>query len=387
VLINKARAHEKAGDHKRVASTRTRSCSGPIDGKLNELFKKEIEEVKGRVRAINEARKLAEAGRQVEAHELLKKFLDDADAWLLPWKIETVPPGARVKLDDGSERSTPLTLETTWTPGRQPAPRARRPRAVRAQGRAPGRPADRAVAHPRARLGRHAPRRGAAVAVGDDHVVVDRAAASRAVAQGPDRVGRQAQLAGRRRRAPVFLQGRAGSLLVVTEDGEVWIVNAADGAMEGPWASGSQPIAGPTAALDGVRVSSRTARPTSGPRASSPTRPGRGRAPPRRSKAATADKARARAWPCCAGARARRRRSPARGRRTRSRSARTLHAQHEALPERARQVITNVHRKGEWTYVAWEAPNVSIPHGRLWISDARACARSRPDVERGLTLG
>jgi hypothetical protein len=28
-----------------------------------------------------------------------------------------------------------------------------------------------------------------------------------------------------------------------------------------------------------------------------------------------------------------------------------------------------VRRQGEWSYLAWEAPNVRAPLGRLWISD------------------
>jgi tetratricopeptide (TPR) repeat protein len=380
VLINKARAHEKAGDHKRALDTYEKLLETDPSGKLKELFKKEIEEVKGRVRAIDEARKLAEAGRQVEAHDLLKKFLEDPDAWLLPWKIETVPPGARAKLADGSERSTPLTLESTWN---QVVPLRLELEGHETYELEVAHPADQRIA-----LSRVPERAWAArgrveappVAVGDDHVVVDRAG-------GIARLSRKGQIVweadlnslGGVARAPVFLPGRAGSLLVVTEDGEVWIVNAADGAMEGPWACGSQPIAGPTAALYGVRVTFKSGEtyewssrlkpdlvPAEGAALALLEGPDGGQGSSsglailrRRTNPATTFACPWAAYSVEIGA-----------------DLYTLST--KPFLNEPPKLITNVHRSGEWTYVAWEAPNVSIPHGRLWISDGKGLRAFSP---------
>jgi hypothetical protein len=37
-----------------------------------------------------------------------------------------------------------------------------------------------------------------------------------------------------------------------------------------------------------------------------------------------------------------------------------------------------VRRAGDWSYLAWEAPHSSIPHGRLWISDGKGLRSFQP---------
>ncbi len=381
VWINTARAHEKAGDHKRALEAYRKLLETDSTGKLRELFQKEIGEVEGRVLAIQDARTLSEAGRQVEAHARLVAVLDDPDAWQLPWKVVTVPAGARVKLADGSERATPFSLESTWNEvvclrleleGHEPFD-------VRVE-----HPADQSIALSRiperawsARGRVEAP----PVAVGDDHVVVDRGG-------GIARLSRKGQVAWEGRfnslggvaRSPVFLQGRAGHLLVVTEDGEVWIVNATDGTMEGPWTCGSQPIEGPTAALVGVRVKfkngetyewSSRLKPEPVTADDAALQPVDGGAEGgqgsnsglamlrRRTSAATA-------FPCPW--------APY----TVEIGADLFTLTTKPVLNEPAKVLTNVHRAGEWTYLAWEAPNVSIPHGRLWISDRKGLRAFTP---------
>src|SRR5690606_24438077 len=53
-------------------------------------------------------------------------------------------------------------------------------------------------------------------------------------------------------RAPVFLPKKPGSLMILTEDGEAWIVDARDGNLEGPYDMGSPPITGPIATQGAV---------------------------------------------------------------------------------------------------------------------------------------
>lgn len=363
VLINTARAHEEAGDHQRALDTYKALLATDPTGKLGSLFANEIGKVENRVRVIAEARTLAEAGRQVEAYALLKSALEDYDSWLLPWRVVTVPAGARTKLADGTERITPFTLESTWKQvvtfkleldGHEPF-------TVTSE-----HPEDQNISLSRiperawATIGRvEAP----PVAVGDDHVVVDRAGSIARLGRNGTRVW-EAQFSslGGVGRVPVFLPGRPGHLLVVTEDGEVWIVNAADGTRDGPWAAGSPPLDGPTPQLDQVVVRFKNGRTfawserlkpeeieSSTIEATEETRPSTNAGLAilrRRSSSVTS-------FPCPW--------APY----TVEITATLFTVKSTGSPER----VESLRRVGEWTYVAWESPNVAIPHGRLWISD------------------
>lgn len=372
VLINTARAHEKAGDHQRALDTYHQLVDTDPSGKLRELFAHEIGVVENRVRAIADARSLAEAGRHPEAYKRLQSALEDPDAWLLPWRVTTTPSGARAKLADGTERVTPFTLETTWNETVEFTLEldGHEPHKVRSE-----HPGDVAVS-----LSRNPERAWSTtgrveappVAVGDDHVVVDRSG-------GIARLSRSGAIAwethfsslGGVGRAPVFLPGRPGHLLVVTEDGEVWIVNATDGSKDGPWSAGSPPIEGPTCASDSAVVRFRNGKvyawterllPTEvDPTAiTAPADPNEGSNAGlavlrRRTSSATT-------FPC-------------------PWSPYTVEITDALFTVRSSvsgERSVNLRRAGEWTYVAWEAPNVAIPHGRLWISDEKGLRAFAP---------
>jgi len=363
VLINTARAHEEAGDHQRALDVYQALLATDPTGKLATLFAAEIGKVENRVRAIAEARTLAEAGRQVEAYALLKSALDDYDSWLLPWRVVTVPAGARTKLADGTQRITPFTLETTWKelvtftleldghephtvtslhPGDVNVSLSRIPeRAWGTVGRVEAPP----------------------VAVGDDHVVVDRAGSIARLGRNGTRIweARFSSLGGVGR-VPVFLPGRPGHLLVVTEDGEVWIVSAADGTRDGPWAAGSPPLDGPTSQVDRVLVRFKNGR----------TFAWNDRLKPDEIDSSALEAVEEARPSSNAGLAILRRRSS---------SATTFPCPWAPFTVEIGETVFSVkstgtpprtehlRRVGEWTYVAWESPNVSIPHGRLWISD------------------
>lgn len=368
VLINTARAHEKAGDHQRALDTYKVLVGTDPSGKLADLFAKEIGAVENRVRAIADARALAEAGRHAQAYQVLKNALDDPDAWLLPWRVTTVPSGARARLADGAERVTPFTLESTWNEvvSFQLELEGHEPYAVRNE-----HPGDVAVP-----LSRNPERAWAAggrveappIAVGDDHVVVDRGG-------GIARLSRNGAVAwessfaslGGVGRAPVFLPGRPGHLLVVTEDGEVWIVGAADGSQEGPWSAGSPPLEGPTSSADRIVVRFRNGKTYSWSERLKPDEvdPSALVATPDAGSGSNA------------GLAVLRRRSSAATTFACPWAPYTVEIGDALFTLRStekteKEVRTaNVRRAGEWTYVAWEAPNVSIPRGRLWISDEK----------------
>jgi len=363
VLINTARAHEKAGDHKRALDTYRQLVDADASGKLKDLFAKEIGAVEDRVQAIADVRTLAEAGRHPEAYKRLVDALDDPDAWLLPWRVVTTPSGARAKLADGSERVTPFTLESTWPEvveftltldGHEPhAVHSEHPGDVTVSlSRIPERAwvtTGRVEAPP--------------VAVGDDHVVVDRNG-------GIARLSRNGTLVWAVRfsslggvgRAPVFLPGRPGHLLVVTEDGEVWIVNSTDGSKDGPWSAGSPPIEGPTSASDRSIVRFRNGKTFAWTERLLPSEVDATElaVPSDANQGSTAGMAVLR---------------------RRASSATTfpcpwtpytveISATHFTLRSTVSgERNANLRRVGDWTYVAWEAPNVSIPRGRLWVSD------------------
>ncbi len=363
LLINTARAHKEAGDHQRALDAYKQFVDTDPTGKLAEYFREEIEEVKRCLKALAEARELAQDGRQAEAYERLKSALPDPNAWLMPWRVSTTPSGARATLPDGTKRVTPFNLESTWNeaveftleldgyeaesvrsvhPGNVQLTLSRVPeRAWSTQGRVEAPP----------------------VSVGDDHVVVDRSGGIARLSRRGTAVW-EAKLSslGGVARAPVFLPGRPGHLLVATEDGDVWIVDAATGAMDGPWAGGSPPVSGPTVASESVRVRLRDGRTFAwtdrllpveleGASLSAPVEPNRG---------------------SDAGLAVLRRRSSSAISFPSPWAQYTLEIGDKLFTLRSSASgdrVANMRRVGEWTYVAWEAPNVAIPRGRVWISD------------------
>lgn len=362
-LLNTARAHEEAGDHQRALDTYRKLVDSDPSGKLGELLRPEIERVERRVKALAEARELAQAGRQAEAYEVLESALADPDAWMLPWRVSTTPPGARATLPDGTKRVTPFSVDSTWNEvvdftleldGYEPeSVSSKHPadvhftlsrvpdRAWKTQGRVEAPP----------------------VGVGEDHVVVDRSGGiARLSRRGTAVWESKLTSLGGVARAPVFLPGRPGHLLVATEDGDVWIVDAATGEMDGPWAGGSPPVSGPTVVAENVRIGLRDGRTftwtdrllpveVEGASSSAPTDANRG---------------------SDAGLAVLRRRSSSATSFPSPWAEYTLEVGDKLFTlnsSTSGERIASMRRVGEWTYISWEAPNVAIPRGRVWISD------------------
>ncbi len=393
VLVNTARAHKTAGDYKRALEVYRELLKTDPTGKLAEILAREIAEVEALVQALADGRQLALDGRQSEAHKRLKDAKIDADGYLLPWTVVTVPPGARATLPDGSKRVTPFTLETTWKESVAFT--------LELDGYEPRRIVNEHPADVNVTLSRLPERAWSTagrveappVAVGDDHVVVDRSGGiARLSRRGTAVWESKFSSLGGIARAPVFLPSHPGHLLVVSEDGDVWIVDANTGAVDGPWSAGSPPAAGPLSAPDSVVVQFRDGRTFSWTERLLPTEvdatalkgPVEGNRGSdagltvlrRRASSATSFSSPSGMYTLEIGDHlfVLRSNAPPDARPGKPTEAGANASGKPAKPGDApttsrSQVIANVRRSGEWTYIAWEAPNVAIPHGRVWISD------------------
>jgi hypothetical protein len=363
MLLASARAHAQAGDLERAVQAYQRLGAVPGSERLMELLAKETGKVEAHYRAVQLARELARRGEHVEALRELSKVCDNLGEHLLPCNIDSLPRGARVKLPDGSQRTTPFVLDIA--PGEKlglefEAPDCESERVVI------GDPADQRVLLTR-KAGRWW-RTGASVealpvAVEGDYVVCDRAG-------HVARLERETQLGwtlnvqslGGIARTPVFLPQRGGSLLCITEEGAAWIVDADDGRAEGPWNAGSPPVSGPAPTQRGASASFTSGaqatwldrlKPDVNPNAAEP---GRG----------------ARDCGYDAGLAVLRRSSSLARSLDSPWGAWTVEVTETHFLVRKRgaaEIAFSVRRDREWNYVAWEAPYAKLPRGRLWTSD------------------
>jgi len=274
--------------------------------------------------------------------------------------------GARVRLGDGSTRVTPFEFEV--------APGEKLMLEFDLAGHEPERlvlddPADRSVVMSRSpdRWWRtNASVEALPVSVEDDHLVVDRGGHLARLSKRSDLVWQGAITSlGGIARTPVFLPKRAGSLLLVTEDGGAWIVDAGDGRLEGPWSAGGPPISGPSPSASGVTVGFQ-----SGEQAQWEAR----LKPDIESASAAAS----------AGHAGRRDNGSDAGLAVLRRSAAQtpqldspwgdltveVGATHFIVRHRGQTATAFAARRdGEWNYIAWEAPHSKLRNGRLWVSD------------------
>lgn len=372
LLLMAARAHAEAGDYDRALTTYEKLLETDTTQKLEGLIAKERSHALERSRAIARARELALEGQHAEAKEALSKAFDGKPGgYLLPWRVQSFPSQARARLSNGSERVTPFSIETAFGEKLELA--------FELEGHEPIRlaidePADHFLWFSRAAERSWRPEgrvEAPPIAVGDDHVVADRRGKLARLSKSSD-VAWTIDLGslGGVARAPVFLPKRAGNLLVVTEDGDVWIVDGASGAAEGPWSAGAPPAVGPYASEDAVRVEFRGGA----------TYEWRARLKPDEVAPAGAEPSSTSTSGVDAGLAILRRTHGA----TRLESPWTddvLTVEQEIFSVRkdaGGESGFSVRREGDWNYVAFEAPRKQIPHGRLWISDGRGLRSYAP---------
>ncbi len=372
MLLATARSHAQANDYARSREAYDKLLQSDESGRLAVLLKKEIDKVTEKSGAVDRARDLARAGKHAEALELLRATVDSPDSFQLPWKLETVPPGARAHMKDGQVKSTPLSYDSSFEESfdAQLELDGYEKATLHVDG-----PKDRKVF-----LSRIPERAWAAggrvealpVISGDDHVVCDRAGnVARLARDGRAAWSKKLSSLSGVARSPLFLPGRPGHLLLLSEDGEAWIVDAQTGELEGPQALPSPPLDGPALTEDGVVARLRDgslALWTSTPTAEVVAAREFG------SEHAAVQKALAEIGPF--GTRldlAVLRRRTDRGTQLDSPwSNWTVDIQDEiyAIHERGSAPKSfPVRRQGEWSYIAWEAPRGSATNGRVWIAD------------------
>lgn len=346
-------------------------------GDVADLLGREIATARNQLDGFRKAHAEALAGRHEIAFETLEDAGLDTARYSLPWRVESVPSGAAVELADGAVLTTPFSLESTVG---EPvgltftlAGAEERTLTVEA-------PGDLVVAMHRSpeRHWRTTHRVEAApVAVGADHIVADRGGRlARLTPGGEVRWEIQLETLGGIGRTPQFLTARPGHLLVLSEDGDAWLCNADDGSLEGPVELGAPVLEGPyplggnlTAVFDNntYAVWQDQLEPSIFPVASrsqleltrsSPydegnpsmvvLRSGRGLDPELVSPWTT--------W-----------------------RAEVREDSYAVRRGGKGGSMFTVRRQGEWAFLAWEAPSVFMPGGRLWISDGEGLRAVLPE--------
>jgi hypothetical protein len=215
----------------------------------------------------------------------------------------------------------------------------------------------------------------APVPSGDDHIVADRRGRiARLQEDSQTRWEIELKTLGGIARTPVFLPNKSGWLLVVSEDGQVWLVQSQSGETEGPRDIGSPPAVGPELTRGGVSVQFADGRVAvwtdqlepvfyqadslvSGPSEKESVVAGNIDVLRRSADSASELVSPWNGWIVAA-----------------------LPAEYRVTTPEG--LGFSAERTGEFVYIAWEKPKALVPYGRLWISDAAGLRSYVPDMAR-----
>lgn len=381
VLLATARTQAQAGAYALSLDAYNELVQSDSTGKLKGLLKKEMDAVVTKGGAVLKARELALAGKHPEAIKVLRDGVDNATAYPLPWKLESFPSGARVKLRDGADRTTPCTFETAIEetfditierdgcesatvhvdgPSGRFVYLSRVPeRAWKVDGRVEALPA----------------RSGA------DHLVCDRAGnvarlSSDAARAWQRKLGSLSGVA----RTPLALPADPTHVLVVGEDGQCWLLDAATGALDGPKELRAPPLEGPIATADTAVVRLRDGSLCAWSTHAEPDVVAARDLGPQHAEIELA-LANSGAFGARTGFTVLRQRTDTGTRITSADGEWTIEIGPSVYLVRrkgATEPVFCVARQGEWSYVAWEEPQGGSGATWLWISDQSGLRGFRP---------
>lgn len=373
-LLSVARVHMDAGDIERSVEFFRRLWDSPGADKIRPVLQQEKDRAESHLAAYLDALALANEGRHAEAEQALAVGCPNVSEHFLPWKVESQPNGARTRLGDGSMRTTPFTMQSAIG---EPVQLTFEQEGYERVLLSVDRPGD-----VLARLSKlpdrwwKTPSRVSAVPipVGDDHIVANRAGEIARLSTKGNAIWqhRLASLGGIAR-TPVLLTSLKGTLLVLSEDGIAWLVEAQSGRVEGPWKFEAPPIQGPYTTARGVEatfVDGRTAIWTTrlAPQVIEPEAATAGETTPRVEEAA------AREVPAAEHGNMvvlrRQANGPVRLETPASSWSVEVSGEHYLVrnaddPRRD----FSIQARGEWAFLAWEPPDARTPQGRLWVSD------------------
>ncbi len=240
-----ARQHSAAGELIQSLEDYDALLELDTDGSLAPILAVELDEVRQQKKALDMALDQARAGQHTQALATLVEAHLDPGIFLLPWRVTSTPAGAQVLLSDGTTHTTPfamdsaagspLRLEFTMEGTEGARLEVDRPGDVHVMlHRSPER------VWVSERLVEAIP-----VAIGGDEIIADRLGrVDRIDPSGEVIWTRELETLGGISRTPRFLPSRPGTLLVLSEDGKAWLIDAETGEAEGPWASNSAPKEG-----------------------------------------------------------------------------------------------------------------------------------------------
>jgi hypothetical protein len=371
MLLAAARGHAEAGDLERSVQSFRELVTMEGSEALAKVLAAEVTAVEAHYAAVIEARRLSLDGRHDEARRTLQGPCPNPSEHLLPWRVETWPSGGRVTLPDGSMRVAPFVVQSAfgehvdlW---------------VKLDGHEP---LQYAVDDPRDLLlhlsrlpdrwwATESPVEALPVAVEDDHICADRGGNVVRLSENAGQLWQASlETLGGVARTPVFLPRRQGFVLAVSEDGGAWLIGAADGAVEGPWSYARPPISGPSPIATGAEVTFVDGKTATWHE---------GLEPEIESARTVADNASNLGFDSGLAVLRRRAEQGTELESPWSPYVVTVHDEHYAVHWEGRDEASfTVRRTGDWQYLAWEAPNASIPGGRLWISDGAGLRAFHP---------
>ncbi len=346
-------------------------------GKVRRVLDEEIADTRKKHNAVLAARELAAKGEHPEALKRLNESFKETVRVMLPWQVESSPPGVNVTITHVGDnqtvtRQTPFTIEGTfadqWTLAFEQEGFDSRSLVVNG-------PQNVSLELSRSHeifveCGGRVDAVPAPIGDGStgDYIVCDRnGMIVRASWNGSIRWRQDIKTVSGIARRPVPLPSLNGEMLFLTETGSVWILDPKDGNLKGPWEIGEPPVFGPVVVGDEVHAQLRSGklarwrtslRPTLEDEASmSSFKDGSLRhgfaglftvlrpdgVQNAELRAATADGS---GW-----------------------TIRVLDDKYEIYEDGREDEAFQIAKTGRWSYVAWESPARKEDHPVLWIAD------------------